>query len=206
MPHLISGRASIDIDERHILGFRWAEATAYFFGAGGRECRTANKQCRFRDNWGPHVHLLSAPGQPAAASARASRHTTLSVATIVAVGFAVCLAQVGVAVPATLNGTFQTVLHPTGASQLDWISDAILLPIAALELTFGVLGDLFGRKKLLVGGALILLVGELISTTSAGVVQMYFGQFIAGVGSAALFPTTLAIIASGSPPTPAGRG
>ena len=141
---------------------------------------------------------LPAPGQPTAPPARGSRHTTLSVATIVAVGFAVCLAQVGVAVPATLNGTFQTVLHPTGASQLDWISDAILLPIAALELTFGVLGDLFGRKKLLVGGALILLVGELISTTSAGVVQMYFGQFIAGVGSAALFPTTLAIIASGS--------
>jgi MFS family permease len=137
-------------------------------------------------------------GQPAATLARGSRHTTLTVATIVAVGFAVCLAQVGVAVPATLNGTFQTVLHPTGASQLDWISDAILLPIAALELTFGVLGDLFGRKKLLVGGALILLVGELISTTSSGVVQMYFGQFISGVGSATLFPTTLAIIASGS--------
>ena len=131
-------------------------------------------------------------------SVRSSRHTSLSVATIVAVGFAVLLAQVGVAVPATLNGTFQTVLHPTGASQLDWISDAILLPIAALELTFGVLGDLFGRKKLLVIGSLILLVGELISTTSTGVVQMYFGQFIAGVGSAALFPTTLAIIASGS--------
>ncbi|HEY1699515.1 MAG TPA: MFS transporter [Trebonia sp.] len=141
---------------------------------------------------------LPTPGQSAARSVQRYRHTTLSLATIVAVGFAVCLAQVGVAVPATLNGTFQTVLHPTGASQLDWISDAILLPIAALELTFGVLGDLFGRKKLLVGGALILLVGELISTTSTGVVQMYFGQFISGVGSAALFPTTLAIIASGS--------
>jgi MFS family permease len=141
---------------------------------------------------------LPATGQPATASVQPFRHTTLSLATIVAVGFAVLLAQVGVAVPATLNGTFQTVLHPTGASQLDWISDSILLPIAALELTFGVLGDLFGRKKLLVGGALILLVGELISSTSTGVVQMYFGQFIAGLGSAALFPTTLAIIASGS--------
>lgn len=54
---------------------------------------------------------LPAPGQPTAPPARGSRHTTLSVATIVAVGFAVCLAQVGVAVPATLNGTFQTVLH-----------------------------------------------------------------------------------------------
>ena len=34
--------------------------------------------------------------------------------------------------------------------------------------------------------------------TGDEVVQMYVGQFIAGVGSAALFPATLAIIASGS--------
>jgi MFS family permease len=145
---------------------------------------------------------LSAPGQPG--TRQKSQHTTLNLATVVAVGFAVCLAQIGLAVPATLNGTFQTVLHPTGASQLDWISDCILLPIAALELTFGVLGDLFGRKKLLVGGSLVLLIGEVVSSTATGVVQMYVGQFIAGLGSAALFPTTLAIIASGSR-THAGR-
>src|ERR1700742_5349828 len=105
---------------------------------------------------------MPAPGQPAIAPAGVSRHTTLSLATIVAVGLAVWLAQVGVARPATLNGTFQTVLHPTGASQLDWISDAILLPIAALELTFGVLGDLFGRQRLLGRGALLLLAGVLL--------------------------------------------
>jgi MFS family permease len=39
---------------------------------------------------------------------------------------------------------------------------------------------------------------SIASDCYSGVVQMYFGQFIAGVGSAALFPTTLAIIASGS--------
>jgi len=143
---------------------------------------------------------VSFPGTAAVTSPPASgkRATTLSMATLVAVGFAVCLAQIGLAVPATLNGTFQTVLHPTGASQLDWISDCILLPIAALELTFGVLGDLFGRKKLLVSGAILLVIGELISGTTSGIAQMYVGQFIAGLGSATLFPTTLAIIASGS--------
>jgi MFS family permease len=133
-----------------------------------------------------------------AATASGGRATTLNTATIVAVGLAVCIAQVGVAVPATLNGTFQTVLHPTGASQLDWISDSILLPIAALELTFGVLGDLFGRKRLLIIGSVLLVIGELISGFTNGVAQIYVGQFIAGVGSATLFPTTLAIIASGS--------
>jgi len=141
---------------------------------------------------------LSGTGAVASPSAPAARATTLNTATIVAVGFAVCLAQIGLAVPATLNGTFQTVLHPTGASQLDWISDCSLLPIAGLELTFGVLGDLFGRKKLLVAGAILLIIGELISGTASGVAQMYVGQFIAGLGSATLFPTTLAIIASGS--------
>ncbi|SEG81155.1 Major Facilitator Superfamily protein [Actinacidiphila yanglinensis] len=139
----------------------------------------------------PDSGAVAPPAAPA-------RVTSLDTATIVAVGFAVCLAQIGLAVPATLNGTFQTVLHPTGASQLDWISDCTLLPIAALELTFGVLGDLFGRKKLLVGGARLLLVGEIISGTTTGIAQMYVGQIIAGLGSATLFPTTLAIIASGS--------
>lgn len=138
------------------------------------------------------------PGHPAKAQGARAAGGSLNTATVVAVGFAVCLAQIGLAIPATLNGTFQTVLHPTGSSQLDWISDCTLLPIAALELTFGVLGDLFGRKRLLVGGALLLMVGELISGTSSGVAQMYVGQLIAGLGSATLFPTTLAIIASGS--------
>ena len=141
---------------------------------------------------------LSTPGGATTAPGTPSGRTTLNTATIVAVGFAVCLAQIGLAVPATLNGTFQTVLHPTGSSQLDWISDCTLLPIAALELTFGVLGDLFGRKRLLVIGALLLMIGELVSGTSSGVAQMYVGQFVAGLGSATLFPTTLAIIASGS--------
>ena len=82
--------------------------------------------------------------------------------------------------------------------QLDWISDCILLPIAALELTFGVLGDMFGHKKLLISGAILLVIGELISGTASGIAQMYVGQFIAGLGSATQFPATLAVIASGS--------
>src|SRR5260370_25136024 len=82
----------------------------------------------------------------------------LAVGTLIAGCLAVCLAQIGIAIPATLNGLFQTDLHPIG-SQLTWISDAFLLPVAVLELTFGVLGDLFGRKRLLVGGAVLMAGG-----------------------------------------------
>src|ERR1700722_14036832 len=83
----------------------------------------------------------------------------LRAGTVAAALFAVCLAQIGLAMPATLNGTFQSVFNPTG-SQLTWISDCSLLPITVLELTCGVLGDLFGRKRLLLGGAGLLAVGE----------------------------------------------
>ncbi|MGW6137920.1 MFS transporter [Streptomyces sp. NPDC055144] len=117
--------------------------------------------------------------------------------TLIAGCLAVCLAQIGIALPATLNGLFQEHLHPVG-SQLTWISDAFLLPVTVLELTFGVLGDLFGRKRLLVGGAVLLGVGETVAAASAGVHQLWAGQALAGLGAAALFPTSLAMIAAGS--------
>ncbi|MFD0331773.1 MFS transporter [Streptacidiphilus monticola] len=129
----------------------------------------------------------------------------LTTGTLVAGLLAVCLAQIGLAIPATLNGLFQTDLHPVG-SQLTWISDAFLLPVAVLELTFGLLGDLFGRKRLLVGGAALLAVGELVSTTASGIHQLWVGQALAGLGAAALFPTSLAILAAGTTSPRSGRG
>ncbi|WP_414505833.1 MFS transporter [Streptomyces sp. NEAU-L66] len=118
-------------------------------------------------------------------------------ATLITSCLAVCLAQIALAMPATLNGLFQESLHPVG-SQLTWISDAFLLPVTVLELTFGVLGDLFGRKRLLVGGAGLLAVGEVVAATAVGVPQLWAGQLLGGLGAAALFPTTLAMVAAGT--------
>jgi MFS family permease len=127
----------------------------------------------------------------------AAPRTSLPLGTLVAGCLAVCLAQIGLAIPATLNGLFQEHLHPVG-SQLTWISDAFLLPVAVLELSFGVLGDLFGRKQLLVGGAALLCAGEVVAASAAGIHQLWVGQALAGLGAAALFPTSLAMIAAGT--------
>ncbi|OIK02086.1 MFS transporter [Streptomyces monashensis] len=123
--------------------------------------------------------------------------TPLPLGTLVAGCLAVCLAQIGLAIPATLNGLFQEHLHPVG-SQLTWISDAFLLPVAVLELTFGVLGDLFGRKRLLVGGAALVCAGEVVAASASGIHQLWAGQALAGLGAAALFPTSLSMIAAGT--------
>jgi MFS family permease len=142
--------------------------------------------------------LMSAP--------RTSQHArTLTIGTLVAAALAVCVAQVALAIPAVLNGLFQQDLH-TSSSQLTWISDAFLVPVTLLELTFGVLGDLFGRKRLLVGGSMLLVVGELVAvftpgpdaSTSSRVLVLWTGQIIAGLGAAAIFPTSLAMVAAGT--------
>jgi len=121
----------------------------------------------------------------------------LTTGTLVAGCFAAMVAQIGIAIPATLNGLFQQDLHPVG-SQLTWISDAFLLPVAVLELTFGVLGDLFGRKRLMLVGGSLLTVGELVSASSSGVYLLWVGQALAGLGAAALFPTSLSMLAAGT--------
>jgi MFS family permease len=113
--------------------------------------------------------------------------------TLIACCIAACLAQTSGAIPAVLNGLLQAGLHPSG-SQLTWVSDASLLPVAVLELTFGVLGDLFGRKRLLIMGAVLIAVGEVICAAAGGVHVLWVGQALAGVGAAAIFPSSLAII------------
>src|SRR4051794_38037985 len=144
---------------------------------------------------------LNAPATPLADGAPRN----LARGTLIAAVLAVCVAQVALAIPAVLNGLFQQDLGTT-SSQLTWISDAFLVPVTLLELTFGVLGDLFGRKNLLVYGTLLLGLGELIgfltpgagSSTGLRVFVLWSGQIIAGVGAAAIFPTTLAMVASGT--------
>jgi MFS family permease len=137
---------------------------------------------------------------------RPAVHTPfLAPGTRVATALAVLVAQVGLAIPAVLNGLFQEDLHTT-SSQLTWISDAFLVPVALLELTWGVLGDLFGRKRLLIGGSALMAVGELLSvlTPAAGasntgaIATLWVGQALTGIGAAVLFPTTLAMVAAGT--------
>ncbi|MFZ0088556.1 MAG: MFS transporter [Solirubrobacteraceae bacterium] len=140
---------------------------------------------------------------PAPSETRSFFVGDLTRGTLVAAAIAVCVGQVALAIPAVLNGLFQLDLG-TSASQLTWISDAFLVPVTLLELTFGVLGDMFGRKRLLVGGALILATGELVSVLTPGtsastdtrVLVLWIGQALAGIGAAVLFPTSLAVVAA----------
>jgi MFS family permease len=125
--------------------------------------------------------------------------------TLVAAAAGIWVAQLVMAEPAVLNGLFQSDFGPTSA-QLTWLTAVFLLPVTLLELTFGVLGDLFGRKRLLIGGAALMVIGLLIAVLSPGagtatgtrLAIVWTGQAICGLGAAAIIPTSLAMVAAGT--------
>ena len=128
---------------------------------------------------------------------------SLRAGTLLAGCVAVGIAQIGIVLPAVVNGPIQAALHTSGA-EISWIGDAFLLPIAVLGLTFGVLGDLHGRKKILVGGGLLMAVGYLVAASASSVAVLIAGHAVAGIGAAALFQSSLAVI-TGATPEPQQR-
>lgn len=127
-------------------------------------------------------------------TARKSGYT----ATVVAGCFAVLLAQVAYSLPGALNGTFQQEFQTSGA-ELTWITAAFAIPMVVFELTTGVIGDLFGRKRLLQAGALLVVAGSVVCHIAGTVQVMWAGQFVAGFGAAILYPISLAMLAAVSP-------
>ncbi len=124
--------------------------------------------------------------------------------TFVACVFAALVAQLGLSMPAVIQGVIQVDLTPS-STQLTWVSDAFLLPVTLLELTFGVLGDMFGRKRLLAIGSSLMVIGTvLVFFTPTGgshgmkFVYLFGGYGLAGIGAAAMFPTSIAMLAAGT--------
>ncbi len=119
--------------------------------------------------------------------------------TLFAAAGAVAVAQIGLSIPAVINGYINQDLGTTSTA-LTWISDAFLVPVTLLELSFGVVGDLFGRKRLLAVGAMLMTVGGLFGffTPSGGTGVLITGQVISGIGAAAIFPTSVAMLAAGT--------
>jgi EmrB/QacA subfamily drug resistance transporter len=83
-----------------------------------------------------------------------------------------------------------------GASvpDLQWIVDGYMLAFAALMLTGGTLGDLFGRKKVMLSGVAIFCGGSVVSALATSTSFLVAGRVVMGVGAAASEPGTLSMI------------
>ena len=119
-------------------------------------------------------------------------------ATFIAAYSAVTLAQITNALPGALNGTFAVEFHTSGAG-LTWIAGMFMMGIVVFELSWGVLGDLFGRKKLLYAGAVVSVAGSVLAALATTTEMMIAAQAVGGIGAGILFPISLSMIAAITP-------
>src|SRR5579863_1276075 len=83
----------------------------------------------------------------------------------------------------------QSDLH-AGVTSLQWVVNGYALTFASFMLAAGMLGDLLGRKRIMLAGVAIFCVGAVASNVD----WLIAGRVIMGVGAAASEPGTLSII------------
>ena len=77
---------------------------------------------------------------------------------------------------------------------MQWIVDGYMLVFAVFMLSGGTLGDILGRKKVLIGGVILFIIGSLVAFLAQNIDLLIVGRIIMGVGAAASEPGTLSVI------------
>ena len=88
----------------------------------------------------------------------------------------------------------QKSLHSSFAD-LQWVVDAYALTLAAFLLTAGVVGDMFGRRRVYAVGMVIFSLSSLACGLSTTPQMLNLSRVVQGVGAAVIFATSLALIA-----------
>jgi EmrB/QacA subfamily drug resistance transporter len=89
--------------------------------------------------------------------------------------------------------TIATDLHAS-TGDLQWISDAYSLVIAAAILPAGLLGDRYGRKKVLLIALVLFGLSSAACAYAATTGELIAARALLGIGAAAIFPLALSVI------------
>jgi EmrB/QacA subfamily drug resistance transporter len=82
----------------------------------------------------------------------------------------------------------------TSFTDLQWVVDAYALTLAATLLNAGSLGDLRGRKRVFLGGIAVFTVASALCGAAQSPTWLIVARGVQGVGGAAMFAVSLAII------------
>jgi len=93
-----------------------------------------------------------------------------------------------VALPAIRNS------YGAGAADIQWVVNAYLLPLSALLLLGGALGDHFGRRLLLVVGTSLFAIASLLCALAPSLPLLFAARAVQGIGAALLLPNSLALL------------
>ena len=89
--------------------------------------------------------------------------------------------------------TMAVSLHAS-TGDLQWIVDSYSLVLAALILPAGLLGDRYGRKRMLVIALVIFGAASLACAYASSVGELIAARAVLGIGAAAIFPLALSVL------------
>ncbi|RMB61491.1 MFS transporter [Tessaracoccus antarcticus] len=95
---------------------------------------------------------------------------------------------VGVALP--------VIIRDLGLSltEAQWINSLYSVVFAALLLTFGRLGDRFGRRRLMIAGVALFMLGSVLAAMATTGDLLIASRAVQGVGGALILPSTLSTV------------
>ncbi len=106
-----------------------------------------------------------------------------------------------------LNVALATIQEDLDATQADveWAVNSYVLVFAGLLFTWGILGDRFGRKRMLIVGLLIFGATSVLTAFAQTSGQLIAFRALMGIGGAAVMPQTLSIITNVFEPHERGK-
>jgi DHA2 family multidrug resistance protein-like MFS transporter len=106
-----------------------------------------------------------------------------------------------------LNVALKTIQEDLGATQneLVWAINAYSLAFAALLVTWGVLGDRFGRKRILLIGLVLFGAASALCAFATSPGELIAFRALMGIGGASVMPISLSIITVIFPPQERGK-
>ena len=84
--------------------------------------------------------------------------------------------------------------YGAGAQDVQWVVNAFLLPLSALLLLGGALGDHFGRRLFLVVGTSLFAIASLVCALAPSLPLLLAARGAQGIGAALLLPNSLALL------------
>ena len=134
------------------------------------------------------VRSVGAPAERAPAPRHGSRGLALAVLTMV-----LFLTFLDNTIVSVALGSVQAELH-AGVSALQWVVGAYALTFAGAMLAFGMVGDEFGRKRVMLIGVGIFCAGSVLSALAPNIDLVIAGRAVMGFGAAASEPGTLSML------------
>jgi MFS transporter, DHA2 family, methylenomycin A resistance protein len=133
--------------------------------------------------------MFSTMGQKRAVTTGAGRRGLVLL--IMTVGYFLVLLDVTI-----INVTLPSIGGALGAgvSELQWVVDGYAVALAALLLTGGTLGDLYGHRRVVLTGLVVFGIASLACGLAPTPGALIGARVVQGMGAAVLLPGTLAII------------